>query len=102
ARGARCWAAGEPGESARVPRVLEPRLRSLTELGFWPARERMTAACGRGSAHTPPQATCECGVWAFRDYERAYAELLAYAHGATPVVLGRVRMWGRLVEAEHG
>jgi hypothetical protein len=95
-------AAERRGETGAVARLFEPRLRSLTELGFWPARERLTATCGRGAAHTAPQAACECGVWAFRAYERAYAELLAYAHGATPVLLGRVRMWGRLVEAEHG
>lgn len=95
-------AAEQRGETGMVARLFEPRLRSLTELGFWPARERMAATCGRGPAHVAPEAACECGVWAFRADERAYAEALAYADSGTPIVLGRVRLWGRLVEAEHG
>ena len=92
----------ERGEPVSVEPLFAPRLRSLTELGFWPARRRLEAACGRGEHHTAPRADCECGIWAFRAAERASAALLDYAHGPTPVALGRVHLWGRIVEHQLG
>lgn len=95
-------AAESSGERRPVADLFKPQLRSLTELGFWPARARLDAACGLDRDHAAPLVGCECGIWAFRARERAYAALLDYANGPMPLALGRVHLWGRIVEHDHG
>lgn len=94
---------------------LDGRLR-LCSLNFWtiwlPRRETR-AVCRRALVeldraglpeHEAPLASCTCGVYA----ARTAADVLAYA-GRFPLrddaahrVVGRVRLWGSVVEAELG
>lgn len=96
-------AAEQLGEPSPVSRVFRYRLRSLTELSFWPEQRAFEAAC-HADRHDQraPMAGCECGVWAFRTRQQAFETAVSYSAGATAVALGRVRLWGRVVEYEHG
>jgi hypothetical protein len=87
-----------------VGELLSYRLRSLTELEFWPARERMAARCGiAGTDHgAAPGAACECGVWAFKEREAAEDVLAAYRYAGMAMAVGRVALWGRVIEHRDG
>ena len=79
----------------------------------WAPRTRFAASCERAAAafwrtdpvhepHRAPDAGCECGVYAFK--RREDAELLACEKtgGGSVLALGRVSLWGRVVETERG
>lgn len=98
-------------ERAGVERPAEAlfdyRLRSLSQPEFWPTRARLESLCGREShlAHrysAGPEADCECGIWAFRAYDLAERTLLDYAQSGRVLARGRVSLWGRIIEQEHG
>lgn len=75
-------------------------LRSCVRPGYWRARDRFEASCSR---HTLPDLRCECGVYAVR--ERAQAEDWAsWARSAlpNPIVLGRVSLWGKVLQFSDG
>jgi hypothetical protein len=74
----------------------------------WPAE----ATCA--AAHSPPAASCRCGLYAARDPDLALAylpphiketllarqpEILGYD---VVMAIGRVSLWGRVIEAEWG
>lgn len=61
----------------------------------WPARRPVRAECGRRRNHPVPGPDCTCGIHATRlpDLLRRTRE---------PAVLGRVALWGRVVEHVHG
>jgi hypothetical protein len=96
------------GETRPVERLFEYRLRSLTQPGHWPPRRRLESRChgrdgARSPAHEPgPQASCECGVWAFQSRESAEEILQRYAHSTSVLALGRALLWGRIIEQEKG
>ena len=92
----------EPIEAWRVWRVsLDARLRPLTRATKpWPARERVVARCLVAPDHVAPAAACSCGVWAVPTRERALE--IASMTVRTPVAVGRVALWGRVVEHEGG
>ena len=90
------------------------RLRSWSHADAWPAGRRMEAACRtrlglrrRSSHHDAPRAGHNCGVYAFR--ERADAEALLRdllpvgpEVGRLPAAIGRVSLWGRVIENSGG
>ena len=100
------------------PHADEYRLESLTwhHVG-WPAGERLEATCAthRGDA---PTAGHECGIHALKTRELAEELLRRYAgvrrcyHASgsargegrrqRPIALGRVSLWGRILERERG
>jgi hypothetical protein len=92
------------GEQRPVAGLFRYRLRSLTERSFWPARERMEAACVvEGAEHdAAPGTSCECGVWAFKTRAAAADVVLAYRYCGMAVAVGQVALWGRVVEHEDG
>jgi hypothetical protein len=96
--------AEERGEDRPVAQLFRHRLRSLTEQGFWAPRQRLEARCvHEGAAHGPaPSVECECGAWAFRSAARANEVVTAYAEAGTALAVGRVWLWGRIVEHDDG
>ncbi|MEX2275076.1 MAG: hypothetical protein WEA10_05885 [Actinomycetota bacterium] len=61
----------------------------------WPHREAAKARCKRGKFHTAPDLACTCGLHATHT-----TELLRRTKA--PAVLGRIALWGRVIEHEHG
>jgi hypothetical protein len=89
----------------RVWCVVETRagllLASVIHDHVWPVGRETVAACLHG--HAAPNADCACGIHAAREP----AAVLSYLHGrdepsTVARVLGRVRLWGRVVEHEGG
>jgi hypothetical protein len=94
------------------------RLESFTAHHVtWPACRRLEAGCSVHGSHAPA-AGHECGIYAFRTREHAEDLLRRYVgvrqrYGrndelppapwpARPIALGRVSLWGRILEREHG
>jgi hypothetical protein len=101
--GWRAWAAVETVEG--------PELQSVVYPHPWPARRALRNVCEAGgclAARWPAQPH-SCGIHAFKAREDALAfpstwESLRFAHGVYPehYVIGRVSLWGRVVEHERG
>jgi hypothetical protein len=78
----------------------------------WLPRKRFEARCdgrpspywqpyGDRAAHHAPESACECGIYAFK--ARVDAELLAREKVDHDVIaVGRVSLWGHVLETEHG
>jgi hypothetical protein len=99
--------AEQRGEPRPVERLFRYRLRSLTQPVFWPPRTRLEARCNveraDGFAHGGgPDAYCECGLWALRCRDLAEHVLASYADSGVSLALGRLALWGRIVEQERG
>ena len=96
----------------------EYRLESFTwHHVSWPARGRLEALCSMHGEAAPVQGH-ECGIYAFRTrelaedllrrytgvrqhYGRSYQELPPLRQGS-PIALGTVSLWGRIVARERG
>src|SRR5205807_2211476 len=96
--------AEQRGDPNPVENLFRYRLRSLTEPDFWAGGLRMEAACTAAPFEhgAAPGRECVCGVWAFRSHRNAADVATAFAESRGAVALGRVALWGRLVEQEHG
>jgi hypothetical protein len=101
-------AAERDGEREPVASLFRYRLRSLTQPVYWPVGAKLESTCEleRGGTATHagggPHASCECGVWALRTRALALDVLGAYASSGVSVALGKVALWGRLIEHEKG
>ncbi|HSJ50201.1 MAG TPA: hypothetical protein VLA90_02800 [Actinomycetota bacterium] len=87
--GWRTWTVAGSRDGSRA------RLLPIAGRGSWPARAPMRASCGKGRHHSVPGLTCSCGIHATRD-----PDLLRRTRD--PAALGRVALWGRVIEHEHG
>jgi hypothetical protein len=61
----------------------------------WRPREVAQATCRLAWSHEAPNADCSCGLHATRDIDYL-------RRTRCPAVLGRVALWGRVIEHEHG
>ena len=91
-------------------------LRSVVFDGRWPPGERVAAAClhrarngllgrmFRLEAHQAPDEDCECGLYAAPgpDQVLPYLDRHALLRWARSAVVGRVALWGRVIECERG
>jgi hypothetical protein len=92
-------------------------LRSVVFEISWPPRRELAADCEhppprllsrpwhRKRAHEAPSVNCECGIYATKNVERAARYLEVYDDPPERVrhrVLGRVRLWGSVVETDFG
>ena len=84
------------------------RLRSLFHDLSWPVREPLAAEClrrrlpFRRGDHSAPAASCHCGIYA-ASLERVGSYLdPGWLRGRREPVVGRVSLWGRVVECEQG
>jgi hypothetical protein len=104
----------EPFEAWRVWRVVrredEFALGSIVQRTVWPAGEALAAEClrrrplrrlRRRRPHEAPEARCDCGIYAAR--LECVSEYIADAPcRGIARVLGRVALWGTVVECERG
>jgi hypothetical protein len=76
------------------------RLAALGQGIVWPPKRKLAARCKDESAspHPAPCWECSCGVWAFKDLDR----LLLAVESYDVSVLGKVSLWGRIIETENG
>jgi hypothetical protein len=104
----------EPLDAWRVWRVKRTDgsygLESLVQAVRWPAGAPLEAKClrpppifrrsRRQRIHTAPHEDCECGIYAagFDDV----TEYLAEASWRVTCVIGRVALWGTVIECERG
>lgn len=103
--GWRAWHVIETPDGLRLhsigrPVVWEPGVEQRADCrrrSSWPRRRR-------DRQHPAPEPTCSCGVWAVRRPQLAIAGLDIYGRSWKPVhrVLGRVSLWGRVVEHDQG
>lgn len=91
----------------------ELRLCSLNFWTLWLPGRPATAACRRALAdvdgaglppHTAPRAGCTCGIYAARTVAQVLEHARRFRLGVDAVhrVVGRVSLWGEVVEAERG
>jgi hypothetical protein len=91
------------------------RLRSVAFQSYWYPREAMSATCEgrslmsrirRRAPHETPQVHCDCGIHAAKDIAMAAGYLSTYDDVLAPIVvhrvIGRVSLWGSVVEGEFG
>jgi hypothetical protein len=88
----------------RVWRVADGFLLGVASELSWLPQFRYDATCEHqeaGATHAAPDRNCTCGISAFKSREDA--ELLAReTAGSEVIVLGRVSLWGRVIETERG
>ena len=111
--GWRAWLVVEAGDSIRLSSVIYPTL--------WPPRREVLARCRHRRLfllrfwrrpprdHGAPEESCRCGIYGARDSEHAATYLRDTVVHAEPVrwpvlhrVVGRVLLWGSVVECEQG
>ncbi len=102
----------EPLLGWRIWRVVDDRICAVVWGTPWQPRERFEAQCRSEPstfwiaerlppAHGTPGAACECGIYAFKT--QTEAALLAQEKVDHDVIaLGRVSLWGRVLEGERG
>jgi hypothetical protein len=90
------------------------RLRSWAQSSVWPAGRRMEAQCRSllslmrpAWAHEAPRKGHRCGIYALRDRDAAETMLheigeAGPASNRLPAALGRVSLWGRVMEHTGG
>lgn len=85
------------------------RLRSVLYPTVWRPRRPHAAQCapGRGyrEAHVVPHARCGCGIYAAADVGTAVDYFDGYAPDAADAVyrvIGRVNLWGTVIESDRG
>ena len=89
------------------PRGGQPQLLSWCRQGEWPEGRRMEAYCRSLRGHDAPCRGHGCGIYAVRDRSAAEALLsqlgrVGSAFGRLPAALGRVSLWGRVIENTGG
>ena len=93
--GWRVWCVVETADGLRLASVIHDEL--------WPVGQELVARCQTERHHEAPVEACACGIHAAR--EPAY--VLSYLRGrdeptVVARVLGRVALWGRVVEHAGG
>jgi hypothetical protein len=102
----------EPVVAWRVWRVVERRrevfLQSLFRDDRWPVGAALEASCRPADEavfvrdHRPPEGACTCGIYA-TELKFIDLGLLSHLNAAIGrLVIGRVSLWGHVVEAESG
>lgn len=105
--GWRCWRVmpfERLGEHPSV-RLCASGTRGIPKV--WTPRLPVSAICGKfKTTHAAPWPGCECGIYAYREREPAEAHFASFTSGSSEGTVGwafgRVSLWGKIVEAEHG
>jgi hypothetical protein len=105
----------EPLEGWRVWKLVRREgayaLASVVQRTTWPAGEPLTALCLRAGRladrlrrrppHDAPAAACECGIYA-TTIDRVGPYLAEPPFRAFTRILGKVALWGAVIECERG
>ena len=76
------------------------KLKAVGMTGVWEPRKAMEAICGASKEkHPAPGYGCECGLWSFTTLDDLVPALENYTDLK---VIGKVAVWGRVIECEHG
>jgi hypothetical protein len=102
----RAWRTGRVGGQVRlfalgVNVVWEPRQQAEAECKlFGPLSKRAFSSHEpRRRDHEAPHFHCQCGIWGFKSLENL---LSALGPSYKPSVIGKVSLWGRVIETENG
>ena len=90
-----------------VVRDGEPRLQSVVRGDLWEPRIAMSAICTVGFSealprHVPGHQLCRCGIHAARDRGEAEGHLTPPSRRTGIAAIGRVALWGTVVEGDVG
>lgn len=100
----------EPILGWRAWKVDRGRLYSTVWGNLWPDRTRLEARCGLGGRSSPgglrgmhdaPSLQCQCGIYALKAREDALY-LAGQIMAPDVAAIGRVSLWGRVVETQGG
>jgi hypothetical protein len=100
----------EPILGWRAWKIDRGRLYSTVWGNLWPERTRLEARCGLGGRSSPgglrgmhdaPSLQCECGIYALKAQEDALY-LARQIMAPDVAAIGRVSLWGRVVETQRG
>lgn len=81
----------------------EPRLRSLGRAHVWAPRCELVASCMLDRHHHAPVEQCTCGIYAARELGLAAGYMTSFFRGGCRQrVIGRVSLWGSVVECDEG
>jgi hypothetical protein len=75
-------------------------LESVGTESTWGPKRAIKAICSGNSSHEAPQMACNCGYWSFKSHENLVKAISGYA--STVKVIGKVEIWGRVIECENG
>jgi hypothetical protein len=79
------------------------RLGSVIHDELWPIAMELVAQCRAEGRHEAPDEACTCGIHAAREPATVWSYLRGRDEpGTVARVLGRVLLWGRVVEHEGG
>lgn len=78
--------------------LLSPALHSVGVQHRWQKTETARCTQTHDPRHESPAVACSCGIWGLKDEEYLCRALANYGSCA----YGRVQMWGRIVEHDHG
>jgi len=81
--------------------VWEPRQKVEAECIQWASwmMRRLSSNEAWPREHEAPDFHCCCGIWGFKSVENL---LSALGQGYKPSVIGKVSLWGRVIETENG
>lgn len=85
----------------RAWRVSGEKLQALGQNDIWEPKKILEAKCSTAQGHRAPQKACECGVWGFKSLDNLIAALKAGNYHKQSVI-GKVSLWGRVIETENG
>jgi hypothetical protein len=85
--------------------VWQPRRKAKAECIRW-ASSRMRRLLFKEEEecreHEAPDFHCCCGIWGFKSIENLLSALGRGGRSYTPSVIGKVSLWGRVIETENG
>jgi hypothetical protein len=102
----RAWRTGRVGGQVRlfalgVNVVWEPRQQAEAECKLFGPLAKLAFSSNepRRRNHEAPHFHCQCGIWGFKSLENLLSALVP---NYKPSVIGKVSLWGRVIETENG
>jgi hypothetical protein len=74
-------------------------LGALGQSHRWNPKEKLSATCLVTGQHPAPFSGCQCGIWSFKSLDNLIAAIEGKYQSS---VIGKVSLWGRVIETENG
>lgn len=68
----------------------------------WPGGSKLVASCNASGGHDTPQVNCSCGIYSVKTLEGAIRYVSDGNWGSSDVAIGKIKVWGRVVQATKG